>query len=123
VLGARGAQELGALAVEEDRRAQVDGELEVDLLGRQLADRLAGADPGVVDQHVQPPGLRHGPRDQPVAVLPVGHVGGQVLAGAAAGPDEIVGGLAAGDRITADIGEQHPEAVRGEPDGDGPPDP
>src|SRR6476659_1970751 len=68
---------------------------------------------GCVAQHVQPPGLCRGAVDQPVAVLPVRDIGGQVLAGAAAGPDEIVGGLAAGDRITADVGEQHPEAVRG----------
>ena len=55
VLGARGAQQVDALAVEEDRRAQVDAELQVDLLGRQLADRRADADAGVVDQHVEAP--------------------------------------------------------------------
>ena len=53
MLGAGGAQQLHRLAVEEDDRAQVDGELEVDPLGLVLAGRRADADAGVVDEHVE----------------------------------------------------------------------
>src|SRR3954470_8143488 len=51
----RRPEERAALAVEEDRRAQVGRELEVDLLRRQVPDRLADADAGVVDEDVEPP--------------------------------------------------------------------
>ena len=54
MLRSRGAQHVGALAVEEDVGAQVDVELHVEPLGLDLADGGADAQPGVVDQHVQP---------------------------------------------------------------------
>src|SRR5205085_1570259 len=54
VLGSRGAQHVGALAVEEDVGAQVDVELHVEPLGLDLADGGADAQAGVVDEHVQP---------------------------------------------------------------------
>ena len=54
MLGARRPQQLGALAIEEHDRADVDVELHVDVLGLVLVDR--GADPhaGVVDEDVEP---------------------------------------------------------------------
>src|SRR4029453_12811247 len=54
-LGAGGAKQLGALAVEEDQRAQVDPELEVDLPGVDLVDGRTEPDPGAVDEHVEAP--------------------------------------------------------------------
>jgi hypothetical protein len=55
VLGAGGRQQRQGLAVEERKRAQVRRQLQVQQLRRQLADRRADADAGVVHQHVQAP--------------------------------------------------------------------
>jgi len=54
VLRAGGAQQLGALAVEEDDRAQVEVELHVDPLGLHVGHRRADTHAGAVDQHVEP---------------------------------------------------------------------
>ena len=53
VLGARGAQEVRALAVEEHGGAEVDVRLEVAPLGVGVRDRRARAETGAVDQHVE----------------------------------------------------------------------
>ena len=54
MLGPGLLEQLGALAVEEDDRAQVDVELHIDEFGQVLAGRGADAHAGVVDQHVEP---------------------------------------------------------------------
>ena len=79
MLGAGGAQQLRALAVEEDDRAQVDVELEIDPLGGDLGDGGADADAGVVDQHVQAPPALAVRRDDALDVVLVGHVAGDLL--------------------------------------------
>ena len=79
VLGARGAQEVGALAVEQDDRPQVDVELHVDPLGDDVGDGRADAHAGVVDEHVEaPPALAVGGGDRRDPGL-VGHVGRDLL--------------------------------------------
>ena len=91
VLAAGGAQHLGALAVEEDDRAQVDGELEVDALGLVLVDGRAGADAGVVDQHVEAAEALLVGGDHALDVLLGGHVARDLL-DLVAGPAQLLGG-------------------------------
>src|SRR5205807_9725505 len=54
VLGAGGAQQLIAFAVEEDDRAEIDADLHVEIFGLDVAHGSADPDPGVVDQYVEP---------------------------------------------------------------------
>jgi hypothetical protein len=63
-----------------------------------------------------------GLRGKVVAIGPGGHIRADELTGATAARDEIIGGFTAGERVAADIGEQHPEAVRGKTESDRPPD-
>jgi hypothetical protein len=83
---------------------------------------VAAGQSGIIDNHVELPRGRYGPRDKLVAVLPGGHVGAGELTRPAAAPDEVVGGLTAGERVPADVGKQHPEPVRRKPERDRPPD-
>ena len=79
VLGPRGAQQVRALAVEEDHRAQVQVELHVDPLGRLVGDAGAEADARVVDEHVEPaPAVAVG-GDDALDLRLVGHVRGDLL--------------------------------------------
>jgi hypothetical protein len=53
VLGAGGAQQPDALAVHQHHRAHVQLQLQVEPLRRDLRERRAEADAGVVDEHVE----------------------------------------------------------------------
>jgi hypothetical protein len=73
------AQQVSALAVEQDQGAEVDVELKVDALGDRLGDRSADADTRVVDEHVEPaPAVAVG-GDDALDLGLVGQVGGDVL--------------------------------------------
>src|SRR4051794_21165510 len=79
MLGAGCAQQLQALAIEENDRAQVDVELKIDVLGLMLGGRRADSGAGVVDEHVEAPEtLAVSPDDLADPVL-VGHVRRYVL--------------------------------------------
>src|SRR5205823_14032438 len=79
VLGAGGAQHLRALAVEEDDRADVDGDLQVDVLRLLLGHRGADADAGVVDEHIEAAEALAVASDDRADRVLVGHVRRQVL--------------------------------------------
>src|SRR5689334_9712006 len=68
------------------------------------------------------PGPLHRELDQPPAVLLPRHVRVDVHRAAAAGSDQLGGRLAARDRVAADVGHEHVEAVVGQADGDRAPD-
>ena len=74
VLRAGGPQQRRALAVEEDHRAQVHGELEVDALGRGLARRRRDARRRRVDEHVEAPVAVAVGGDEALYVVLVGDV-------------------------------------------------
>jgi hypothetical protein len=71
----RGAQHLGGLAVEEDDRPQVDGDLHVDVFALLLGDRGANPNPGVVDENVEPAEALAVPLHDALDAVFVGHVG------------------------------------------------
>ena len=79
MLGAGGAEHVGALAVEQDRRAQVHGELHVDEFGLVLVDLGAYAHACVVDEHVEPPVALAVPADNFAHGFLVGQVRGDGL--------------------------------------------
>jgi hypothetical protein len=79
VLGAGRAQQVGALAVEEDDRPQVEVELHVGPFGDDVADRRADPHAGAVDEHVEPAeALAMGGHDA-LDLLFVEQVGGHLL--------------------------------------------
>ena len=51
---AGGLQHLGRFAGRDHERPQVHRDLQIEVLGRDVTDRLADADAGVVDEAVEP---------------------------------------------------------------------
>ena len=123
VLGAGAAQHVGALAVEEDDRAQVEVDLHVDLLRRVLGDRRADPDARVVDQHVEAAEALAVLGDDVLDLLLGGHVGRDLLdvvarfAQLQRGAGQLVG-PPRGDReavalLAEHVRDREPDAARG----------
>jgi hypothetical protein len=120
VLGASGAQQVGALAVEEDDRPQVEVELHVDPLGLHVGHRRADPDAGAVDEHVEPAETLAVAGHDALDVLLGGEVGGHLL-DLIALPAELLDG--AGELLGAARGDGEPMARLAQHLGDREPDP
>jgi hypothetical protein len=79
VLSAGGPQHLDRLAVQQDDRAHVHSQLEVDVLGLVVGGGRPDPDARVVDEHVQAPELLAMARDEARDRLRVREVGGHGL--------------------------------------------
>ena len=79
MLGARGAQQLGALPVEEHDGTEVDVKLHVDVLGLLFVDRSADPYTSIVDEHVKSAEGLTVAGHNGVCCLLVRHVGRDVL--------------------------------------------
>jgi hypothetical protein len=64
---------------DEEEAAEVDADLEVEMLRREILDVAGDADPGRVDEDVQPAEALAVRRDEPGAVVLVPDVGGDRL--------------------------------------------
>jgi hypothetical protein len=115
-------QQVRALPVEERDGAQVRRELDVELAGRDLRDRLAHADAGVVHEDVETVVALAVRRDDAEDVLLVAEVGGDRHDVHALGLELRPRGLellrpARGDRqgvalLPEQVGEREPDAAR-----------
>ena len=112
------------LPAQHERAADVHREDSVEVLVARV-QQGPGVNSGehrVVDQHVQ--AARPGDRTvyQHHAIGVQRDIRQDELAVTAAPCDELVGGLAAGQRIAAHVGEQHGESIAGQPLGNAAPD-